>query len=106
MSYDANAVATRPTISLKNNKFLDIASKKLKFSPIAQNFPHSIRTICYLSLFSGGKQRRMILCHPPFTREQAFRRRVKTRGTCKRRGFEFACSTGQRTGLITSGLRR
>ena len=39
------SIPTRPTISLKNNKFFDTSRKKLKTSPIGQNFPHSIRDI-------------------------------------------------------------
>ena len=39
------SIPTRPTISLKNNKFFDLARGSSKLPPIDQNFPHSIRDI-------------------------------------------------------------
>jgi len=33
------SIPTRPTISLKNNKFLDIASRKLEFFPHGSKLP-------------------------------------------------------------------
>ena len=39
MSYDVNVVATRPTISLKNNKFFDVNRKNLKSLPHRLEFP-------------------------------------------------------------------
>jgi hypothetical protein len=39
------SIPTRPTISLKNNKFLALCPKNPKSSPIDQNFPHSIRSL-------------------------------------------------------------
>ncbi len=39
------SIPTRPTISLKNNKFFDLARRNSKLPPIDQNFPHSIRDI-------------------------------------------------------------
>jgi hypothetical protein len=39
MSYDGDVVATRPTNSLKNNKFFDVTLKKLKSFPHSSEFP-------------------------------------------------------------------
>jgi hypothetical protein len=85
-AYKWNSVATRPTISLKNNKFLTPNSKRLKNFLIDKNFPHSICAICSFSLFSAGKQVRMMLHHPPFAREPNNWASCEMLGTCERFG--------------------